>query len=622
MDAEPVTANSGDRSPAEENSSPESPAERTPRSSRRDFLWIALAAVVLLIPAMLATELTTTDEARYTQVAREMRLDGRWLAPRLNGIEYWQKPALFFDILQIPQRITGSWSALGSRIMILPFAILTLFFTYGCGRILAGRRAARGAAAILLTTGLFYEYSHTAVLDIPMLAFITAAFYCYLRGTRGTGPTLRWQWGCAIAMGLGCHFKGPIAILLPGVVFALDHLPRRGLAALKHPAPYWVPVAALHVLGLWFVPMAIAYDDFSSYMYNKHIVERSVSKAAPHQKPITYYPPNILASWLPWILLAPLAFVATARGGGLRAAPDPSQDNPLRFPCIWAWSIPIILSLISSKRTQYLLPAVPGFALWIAIAADGWLRTGALPDRFRRATAIVVRGVLGGGTLIGVLAALAVIFCRLWPESVPWPEDVPPPVTEAARESTWLLIGLTIAAFMGLATALARKSTPARIILALLIFGAGGNLVRAVAVEGARDRWIRPNEFGADLRSLREGGAEIGIFAMRLHGTYQLHSGATSFQPVNNAELINAYLESETPRTVIGKHRYFRRDIWKVLTPEPVGIISTHREGRSQVALIGNAAAIELWNALHPDRPAILVERPEPAGESETTTPK
>ena len=127
---------------AEGDSSPPAPEQRT-SSVGRDLLLIAFGFTLLILPAMFATELTRTDEARYTQVAREMRLDDRWLAPKLNGIEYWQKPALFFDLLQIPQRITGEVSAIGSRLVGLPFAIATLFLTYLAGSLLSGRRVAR-----------------------------------------------------------------------------------------------------------------------------------------------------------------------------------------------------------------------------------------------------------------------------------------------------------------------------------------------------------------------------------------------------------------------------------------------------------------------------------------------
>ena len=97
----------------------------------------------------------------------------RWITPSLNGGEYWEKPALFFDLLQLPLMITGKPTPVGSRLVVLPFAIFVLWATYAAGLILAGRRAGLLAAACLGSSGLFFRYSLLAVLDIPMLACTT-----------------------------------------------------------------------------------------------------------------------------------------------------------------------------------------------------------------------------------------------------------------------------------------------------------------------------------------------------------------------------------------------------------------------------------------------------------------
>ena len=52
---------------------------------------------------------------------------------------------------------------------------------------------------------------------------------------------------------------------------------------------------------------------------------------------------------------------------------------------------------------------------------------------------------------------------------------------------------------------------------------------------------------------------------------------------------------------VIGKRRYLERYIWPEMGIRPIVVLATHREGRSQVALFGNAAAVARWQFLHPE---------------------
>ncbi|MHC4934652.1 MAG: ArnT family glycosyltransferase [Planctomycetota bacterium] len=606
-------------------------AEDAAESSRtvgalRDLLLIGAVFSALLLPAMLATELTTTDEARYTQVAREMRLANEWLGPRLNGGNYWEKPALFFDLLQLPQRLTGEVTPLGSRLVILPFALAVLAFTYGCARILAGRRAAILSALILATTALFHQYSHSAVLDIPMLAFITLAFLAHLIWTRTDAPTARWQLIAALAMGVGCHFKGPVAILLPGAVMAVDGLSRQGARALLSPAILWMPAVSLLVLGLWFVPMAQHYGDpFVGKMLGHHVAERAAAADAPHAREFHYYLRQWPVASLPWSLLIPFALVASL-GSGLTAGRGRGralqrEESPLRYPLLWWVTIVLLLSLISSKRTQYLLPAFPGFAVWLGVAFDLWLRQDSLATIGWRRTVVAVRVFATTLSVAGLVIALIGLAGRMLPGVITAPEGTDAAMT-AALESGWLVgVGLFVAATLGWVAGLARRGSPRALLLALLLLGTAANFTRSVVIEGFRDDFIRPNEFGEEMRSLLAADGIVAIYAMRLNGTYLLHSGATHFETVLEPEETLAFLAGDGARAVVGKRRYLREYIWPQFEEQEICVLATHREGRSQVVLFGNAEAVRLWRMLHPDQPIEIHSPAEFAPETASPRP-
>src|ERR1044071_5231628 len=74
---------------------------------RRDLLLLALAASLLFLPGLGRRDVWNPDEARYAEVAREMRDAGSWALPRLNGEIYTQKPPLTFWMIDAASVLTG-----------------------------------------------------------------------------------------------------------------------------------------------------------------------------------------------------------------------------------------------------------------------------------------------------------------------------------------------------------------------------------------------------------------------------------------------------------------------------------------------------------------------------------
>lgn len=572
-----------------------------PRRTGRDLAAIALLAVVLLVPGFFATELSTTDEARYTQVAREMRLDGRWLAPRLNGAEYWEKPALFFDLLQIPQRIAGTVTAVGSRLVILPFAILALWATYAIGSVLAGRRAGLLSAACLATMWTFGEYALRAVFDVPLLACTTGATLAYVAGTRLEDPPRHWRLAMALAMGVGCHLKGPVAILLPGAVAAIDTVRRRGARAALSWTGLWIPLLALATLALWFVPMWISQGEtFADFMVRKHVVERSVSGEAPHARPFWFYIPTAFTAWLPWSLLLPAMIASMVRDRRSAAEPVPDGD-PIRFPMLWTVTIVVILGLISGKRSQYLLPAAPGFALWVGLWADRALRRGAPIQGWERGVLVPLRVacIVLATAFAGALVAAPHATTWLGRTGAIDAEDAGI-LARAIEDGIARRVLAELVAVLGLAAWAIGPGNRRRAGVGLLVLALGFHAVLHWEVERIRDRSVRPNEFGAEVRSHLDDGWEVGQYGMALNGTYLLHARATHFSPLLDTPTVEAFLDDSERRAVIGKTRYLSRHLWPERPDREVRVLARHRHGRAEVVLFrwgpasGDPAEVEL----------------------------
>src|SRR5205814_273523 len=86
--------------------------------------------------------------------------------------------------------------------------------TYDLVRVLAGRRRALLAAAVLATAPIVLAYARLVIFDMPLTALVTAALDCLVRA-RTEGNAWRWLPLAGLAMGLAALTKGPVGIAVP-----------------------------------------------------------------------------------------------------------------------------------------------------------------------------------------------------------------------------------------------------------------------------------------------------------------------------------------------------------------------------------------------------------------------
>jgi 4-amino-4-deoxy-L-arabinose transferase-like glycosyltransferase len=95
-----------------------------------------------------------------------------------------------------------------------------------------------------------------------------------------------------------------------------------------------------------------------------------------HRQPVFYYFYNIIWQLFPWTVFLPLTACALWRQGALRMRRD------LRFLLVWLAAIFVFFTLISGKRSQYILPLFPAAGLLMGWAlAQGNPLEGMLKER-------------------------------------------------------------------------------------------------------------------------------------------------------------------------------------------------------------------------------------------------
>jgi 4-amino-4-deoxy-L-arabinose transferase-like glycosyltransferase len=162
-------------------------------SNRRRILAISLAT--LLVCGYVAiwtcgTEPILGDEARHFRHAVNC-YEASWPGIRVThdpayppegpaAVLYWGA-ALWHLGLALVWKVLGTPSLWAAQIYHTVFFFALGLFTYLCGRNLYGHRAGVWAWVLVMTVPMNLLFAMTFYLEIPVLAFAAAAFWCLLR---------------------------------------------------------------------------------------------------------------------------------------------------------------------------------------------------------------------------------------------------------------------------------------------------------------------------------------------------------------------------------------------------------------------------------------------------------
>jgi len=80
---------------------------------RRGAIALLLAFALIWFSNLEYRRLVHPDEGRYAEIPREMAASGDWVTPRLNGIKYFEKPALQYWLTAAAYEAFGvhQWTA-------------------------------------------------------------------------------------------------------------------------------------------------------------------------------------------------------------------------------------------------------------------------------------------------------------------------------------------------------------------------------------------------------------------------------------------------------------------------------------------------------------------------------
>jgi 4-amino-4-deoxy-L-arabinose transferase-like glycosyltransferase len=340
------------------------------------------------------------DEGRYAEIPREMVAAGDWITPRLNGIKYFEKPALQYWITAAAYSIFGvhewtarSWPALAGFLGVL-------FIGY-VGLRLGGPVRGLYSAAVLGSSAAYVLNAQILTLDAGVTFWMSVGLGSLLIAQRDdatAGEERAWMLAAWAALALAVLSKGLIGIVLPGAVLVIYSLLQRDWRLWRR--LHWIVGLVLFaaISAPWFVIVSSRNAEFFDFFFIHEHFTRFLTHEAHREGRWWYFIPILLAGMLPWITV----LLWVVRSAWKDAPAGRNGFCWQRFALVWAVFIFVFFSASDSKLPWYILPIFPALALIL-----GW-QLAVLPGTTLRRLLAPLVALSGVAALVALIAYPAV----------------------------------------------------------------------------------------------------------------------------------------------------------------------------------------------------------------------
>ncbi len=296
------------------------------------------------------------DEPKYLEAAYEMVKSGDYITPYYNYEYRFDKPILIYWLIALGYKIFGV-NVFGGRFFVSLCGVLTVLLLYWWLSRWKSERFAFWSSLVLLSLLDFIVMSSVAMPDIALTFFMSAAlisfFEAYHRRSSGFYRL------AFLFSGLATLTKGPVGIVLPGLVAVVYLILRRDLIKTLKEIPWFSGISIyLAVVLPWYGAIFFkhGYQFFRDFIVF-HNIHRFVGKIPGHPTAWWYYLANYFWLFLPCSLFFPFALYRVFKEKRVWG------DNVLEFSVVWFFTVFLFFQVAHTKLAHYLLPSFPAFAV-------------------------------------------------------------------------------------------------------------------------------------------------------------------------------------------------------------------------------------------------------------------
>ena len=243
------------------------------------------------------------DEPRYVEASKVMMQTGEWKYIFFNEKVRWDKPPLFYWCVASSLKMVGV-SEFAGRLPSAIASIMIIAILFWMITSFEDLKVGLYSGLILGTSLLFFIVGHLAITDMVLCLCMTASLWMFFR-VAFQNKLNNWP-GIYIFMSLGVLTKGPVAVLLPGLIILVNLFCSFKKESWRQFHFIWGGMIVFALSSPWFILQMKTYGmEYFEYFFLKHNVKRFISDELGHQEIWFFIPFIAFVGGLPWSLFIP-----------------------------------------------------------------------------------------------------------------------------------------------------------------------------------------------------------------------------------------------------------------------------------------------------------------------------
>ena len=325
-----------------------------------DLILILSACFVLYFWDLGQAPFFDKQEPREALVVWEINHSGNWILPMRNGNEIPSKPPLYHWLAALVSQAVNELDEFTVRFPSAFLGAAGVLLIYFAGASVWGRSAGLVSAMVLATSFEWRQAAKAARVDMTLTFVMLCAFLYFAYLYRSGGGRMK-SLVLGIFLGLAALAKGPLGVVVPGFAYLVFLWLRRDLAFVKKLHPFVLLGTCGVVAGSWYGLALLQGGRGFLTVVIKENFSTVVGGEAGHPHPFFWYLLAFFQNAAPWSLFTiPVAIWL------YRSRRQLDQEGLLYF-VVWFSTVLVFFSAFTQKRSVYILPLYPAFALLVGV---------------------------------------------------------------------------------------------------------------------------------------------------------------------------------------------------------------------------------------------------------------